>query len=106
MKNYRPLAPIKGSIALLVLAGTFTIAPGPAFSAEAWQAAFEDICSKVDTSGSLSAKELSTLVERADKLAPEIQASSDPSKKVYLRRLKNCRAMYEFMIETKTKSEK
>ncbi len=101
MKNHRLLSPIKEGITLLILAGMFTLVSGsPAIAAEAWQAAFEEICSKVDASGSLSAKELSALVERADKLAPEIQASNDPAKKVYLRRLKNCRAMYEFMIET------
>lgn len=109
MKKYRTLSltNMKERLSLLVLAGMFALAPGShVFAAEAWQAAFEDICSKVDASGSLSTKELATLVERADKLAPEIQASNDPSKKVYLRRLKNCRAMYEFMIETKKTSEK
>ncbi len=107
MKNNRLLSTVKVGISPLMLAGMLAAAPlSPVFAAEAWQAAFEDICSKVDASGSLSTKELSALIERADKLVPEIQASNDPAKKVYLRRLKNCRSMYEFMIETNKKSEK
>jgi hypothetical protein len=75
------------------------------WSAEKWQASFDDICSKVDVSGTLSVSELTALIEELDKLVPEIQASSIPSKKIYLQRLKKCRAMFQFMIDTKKSSE-
>jgi hypothetical protein len=71
-----------------------------------WKDSFDDICSKTQGSDSLSVKELSTLIERADKLMPEIQASDDPSKKIYLQRLKKCRALFEFMIDSKKGSGK
>lgn len=71
-----------------------------------WKDSFDDICSKTQGSDSLSVKELSSLIERSDKLMPEIQASDDPSKKIYLQRLKKCRALFVFMIESKKDSEK
>lgn len=71
-----------------------------------WKDAFDDICSKTQVSDTLSVQELSSLIERSDKLAPEIQASDDPSKKIYLQRLKKCKALFEFMIESKKGSEK
>ena len=72
----------------LALACLFTLSAVPAAPcAENWKNSFEDICSKVDTSSTLSIKELEALIDRADKLVPEIQKSEDPAKKVYLRRL-------------------
>jgi hypothetical protein len=98
---------IAKSIAALTLACLFTLAAVPvASSADGWKESFEDICSKVDASGNLSEKELTALVARADKLLPEIQAANDPSKKVYLQRLKKCRSMYEFMIDARKSSGK
>ena len=86
----------------LSLACLLTLAAVPnAHCAENWKDSFEDICAKVDASSTLSIKELEALMDRADKLAPEIQKSDDPAKKVYLRRLKNCRSMFEFSIDTK-----
>lgn len=86
----------------LVLGGMIGLAvASTAIAAEDWKASFEDICSKVDASQAMSAKELEALMEKADRLAPEIQKSEDPTKKVYLKRLKNCRSMYEFMLESK-----
>jgi hypothetical protein len=93
------IAPLLTGLALACL---FTLAVAPtAHCAENWKDSFEDVCSKVDTSSTLSIKELEGLIDRADKLAPEIQKSDDPAKKVYLRRLKNCRSMFEFTIDTK-----
>lgn len=80
-------------------------AAAPAFCEENWRASFDDLCSKVDSSGSLSVKDLAVLIERVDKLIPEIQASSDPSKKIFLQRIKRCRSLFEFMIESKKAPE-
>lgn len=75
-------------------------------AAEAWKDAFEDVCSKVDASQTLSVKELEALIERADKLLPEIQKSEDPAKKIYLKRLKSCRSIFEFSIDSKKSADK
>jgi hypothetical protein len=49
----------------------------------------------------MNVTELSGMVARLDKLAPEIGVSADPARKIYLQRLKKCRAMYQFMIDSK-----
>jgi hypothetical protein len=76
-------------------------AAAPAFCEENWRASFNDLCSKVDASSSMTVQDLTILIERVDKLVPEIQASSDPSKKIFLQRIKKCRSLFEFMIESK-----
>ena len=107
MKNF--LSPEQMTKRFIGFAAACLIAVAPlsaAWAAEDWKASFDDICSKVDVSGTMSAKELAALVDRADKLMPEIQASNDSHKKVYLQRLKKCRSMYQFMIETKSDTAK
>lgn len=80
----------------------FSLASAPAaFGAGNWKDSFEEICSKVDVSQTMSIKELEVLIEQSDKLAPEIQKSDDPAKKLYLKRLKNCRSLFEFSIDAK-----
>jgi len=84
---------------------TLAMIPAPS-AAGNWKDSFNDICSKTQASDTLSIKELSSLIEQSDKLMPEIQASDDPSKKIYVQRLKKCRALFEFMIESKKGAEK
>jgi len=84
---------------------TFSAVPA-AVAAETWKATFQEVCGKVDASQTLSVKEIEALIVEADKLAPEIQKSDDPSKKIYLKRLKNCRSVYEFMVDSKKSAGK
>lgn len=91
----------------LSMACAFVLAFAAAAAAtENWKGAFEDVCSKVDASQTMSIKELESLIQQADKLLPEIQKSEDPAKKIYLKRLKNCRSIFEFSIESKKNSGK
>jgi hypothetical protein len=71
-----------------------------------WKPAFEEICSKVQATDNLSTTEIAALIEKADKLLPVIQSSDSPSKKVYILRLKKCRSLFEFILDTKKSSEK
>lgn len=72
---------------------------------ENWKTAFDEICGKVQGADALSNQEISALMDKADKLMPDIQRSDDPAKKVYLQRLKKCRNMYDFMLETRKDSK-
>lgn len=74
--------------------------------AEDWKTAFEDICSQVQGADSLSQQQIEDMIKKADKILPEIQTSNDPGKKVYITRLKRCRGVYEFMLDTKKSSQK
>jgi len=94
---------IKGFIAACLL----TLATVSATAAQdSWKPSFEEICSKVQATDTLSTTEITALIEKADKLVPVIQASDSPSKKVYVMRLKKCRSLFEFILDTKKSSEK
>ncbi len=88
--------------AVLTLLCFLCAATAPSASAaESWKATFDEICGKVQGADSLSDRELTAMIEKADKILPEIQKSDDPAKKVYLQRLKKCRNLYEFMLDTR-----
>jgi hypothetical protein len=76
---------------------------GSATAEEAWRAEFDRLCGKTEQSMSLGAEELRQLVARCEKLRPEIEASADPQKKVFLRRLEACRKVFAFVIEASAK---
>lgn len=101
MKNYRPRHTIAKSFtgAAFALLTITTIA---------WPAdlksSFEKVCAQVDASQNLNTKEISSLIEQIDALRPEMEKSEDPAKKLYLQRIKKCRSVYEFVLESK-KSE-
>ncbi len=90
---------LTGALALLCI--LFAAAALSVSAAEPWKATFDEICGKVQGADSLSDRELTAMIEKADKILPEIQRSDDPAKKVYLQRLKKCRNLYEFMLDTR-----
>ena len=104
MKNIKLIhRATKGLIAACLLTLTTV---SPASAQDIWKPSFEEICSKVQATDNLSTAELAALIEKADKLIPVIQASDSPSKKVYVLRLKKCRSLFEFIIDTKKNAEK
>lgn len=84
---------------IITLLIVFLFAP-PVISGD-WHDEFEELCSKVQTAESLTLEEINSLIERVDTLLPKIEASDDPKKKVYIFRLKKCRAFFEYIIELK-----
>ena len=91
---------------LISLLTVIALSLSPVNAAENWKETFDEVCGKVQGADSLSDKEIAVLIEKADKIAPEIQKSDEPGKKVYLQRLKKCRAVYEFMLEARKNSGK
>ncbi len=77
--------------------------PAVARAQEDWKKEFEDICSQTQDAMTLSIDELKNLVERCDKLKPEIEKLEGPARKVYLRRLQLCRDLFYFVLESKQK---
>ncbi|MDP3297565.1 MAG: hypothetical protein Q8N09_08250 [Thermodesulfovibrionia bacterium] len=70
-----------------------------------WRVEFNDICSKTNTAMSLTKEELTSLIERCDKLKATIETLDETPKKVYLKRLQMCRDMFVFVIENIEKKE-
>ncbi len=106
MKKNLSMERIRKSCFCLVLACTLCAAMAPrAFAEESWKEAFDDVCGKVQFAENLTTQEIAALIEKADKILPEIEKSDDPGKKIFIMRLKKCRALYEFMIESRKSAE-
>jgi uncharacterized protein YkvS len=79
----------------------------PQFSAASsqddWKAEFADVCSKTDDPMVLSNAEVASLIERCDKLRPRIEKLDESAAKVYLKRLKMCKDLFVFVLESKSK---
>lgn len=78
----------------------FQLPPASSFAQEEWKAEFDDVCSKTTDSMSLTKAELKSLIDRCDKLKPRIERLDESAAKVYLKRLKMCRDLYLFVLET------
>ena len=94
---------VLGALALLTMAGH------SAYSAEGgdgWRKEFDDICGKTMAAQSLGTEELGRLVDRCDKLKPQIENLGESERKVYLRRLKMCRDLYRYVLDSKREEAK
>jgi hypothetical protein len=88
-------------------AGGSSVAAAEAPSAQgAWQKEFEDVCSKTQDAMTLSAGELADLVQRCDALLPQIEKLDDTRKKVYMGRLRRCRGLYAYVLDSKKNEKK
>ena len=72
---------------------------------EPWQKEFESVCVKTQDAMTLSQEELTDLIRRCDALQPQIEKLDETRKKVYLARLRMCRGLYAYVLDSK-KSEK
>ena len=69
---------------------------------EAWQQEFDQVCGKTQDAMSLTVDELKSLVVRCDTLEPKIEKLDETRRKVYQRRLKQCRGLYAYVLESKS----
>ena len=75
----------------------------PTHAGEDWKAEFESVCGLTDSAMSLKKDELRNLIDRCDKLKSAIESEEETVRKVYLRRLKSCRDLYVYMLESREK---
>ena len=73
---------------------------------ESWQKEFDDICSKTQDAMTFSVEELKALLQRCDALAPRLEKLDETRKKVYQRRLKQCRGLFAYVLESKQESQR
>jgi hypothetical protein len=103
-------------IAMLVLAAAVLLAlsslagrqcmpgtAGIAYGQDDWKTEFEAICGRTQEAAAMSIDELRTLVDRCDKLRPRIEQLDETRSKVYLKRLRMCRDLFAFVLESKEK---
>jgi hypothetical protein len=91
------------SIMLLAIVESITMVATPVIAEESWKETFEEICGQVQGAESMSDQQIAAMIEKADTLVPFIQVSVNPGKKVILLRLKRCRGVYEFLLDTRKK---
>jgi len=92
----------------IILAGGFSPLPwlhgwniARAVAGENWQQEFEAVCAKTDDPMSLSSEELRGFLARLDKLLPVVDKLDESTRKVYLKRIRSCRNLYAFVLESK-----
>jgi hypothetical protein len=73
---------------------------------ETWQKEFDSVCSRSQDAMSFSEEELATLIKRCDVLLPQIEKLDETRKKVYMGRLRMCRGLYAYVLESKRNEKK
>lgn len=95
--------------ALVALYGVCAIGgpvPGSGAAQEDWKKEFEDVCAKTQDAMIFSQEELTVLVQRCDALEPKIEKLDDTQKRVYLRRLRQCRGLFVYVLDSNKKEKK
>ncbi len=72
-----------------------------ALAQDDWKTEFESICARTQDAATIASDELKSLVDRCDKLKPSIEKLDESQKKVYLKRLKMCRDLLAFVLESR-----
>jgi hypothetical protein len=90
-----------GRYAFFLCLGVLLLGAGACHASDEWKTEFEAVCSKTDLLSEMPEPEITSLLERCDKLATTLDTENESFKKVYLRRLKNCRDLIQFMLDSK-----
>jgi len=78
----------------------------PASQLEAWHREFDDICSRTEDAMTYTPTELEALIRRCDALRPKLEKLDETRRKVYLERLRMCRGLYAYVLESKRNENK
>jgi len=82
---------------------------GNAYGQEEWKQEYADVCAKTQNAMLLTINELKEHIERCDTLQERISEldglEGGTARKVYGKRLKMCRDLYEFTLNYKEKKE-
>ena len=73
------------------------------YAQDDWKTEFADICSKTDDPMALTKQEVASLIERCDKLKSRIEKLDESTAKVYLSRLRVCRNLFAFVLDSKSR---
>ncbi|HEX9241374.1 MAG TPA: hypothetical protein VF875_02925 [Anaeromyxobacter sp.] len=70
---------------------------------EGWLVEFEAVCARTQDAMTLSDEELHALVGRCDQLKPKIEGLDPSRRKVWSKRLQQCRDLYQFVLDARVK---
>lgn len=103
---------VSSCVVWFAAAGSVSAASEPApqgaqaSATEAWQKEFDHVCSGTQDAMSFSEQDLVALIQRCDVLLPKIEKLDETRKKVYMGRLKMCRGLYAYVLESKRNEKK
>jgi hypothetical protein len=108
MRNKRGSLVIALAAALSVLSGIAVLSDSllasaaPAAAQDDWKREFEEICSQTQDVMFFTSEELDRLLNRCDALRPRIEKLDEQQKKIYLKRLRMCRDLFAYALESKS----
>ena len=66
---------------------------------DSWKTEFERICGRTEIATALSPEELRELISNSDELLELLAGIEDPGAKIYIFRLRNCKAFFEYALQ-------
>jgi len=79
-------------------------APQSETAQESWHKEFDELCSRTQDAMTLSEEQLAGLIRRCDAIAPQIDKLDASRRKVYGGRLRMCRGLYAYVLDSKKNS--
>ena len=76
-------------------------AEAPAAAKDDWRKEFDDVCSRTQDAMALQSEELRSLVARCDELKAAVDRLEESQRKVFSKRLRDCRAVYQFVLDSR-----
>lgn len=67
-----------------------------------WREEFDDICGRVETATEMSIEDLERILFRCRALEPRIETLPETPRKVIRRRLRMCRDLYRFVLDSRS----
>ncbi len=104
-KNLTPAAVVLVA-AFAFVAFTASVKPpfvssGPAYAQDDWKKEFDDVCAGTQDAMLFDPEKLKELVARCDALEPRIEKLDGSQRKVMLKRLRMCRDLYRYVLQSK-----
>lgn len=104
---------MRSTLVVSSVAAAALLAAAPLFAADAppkpptpveCKKLVDEVCAKTQDAMSLSGEELRELVARCDRLTPVVAAQPEPHRKVLGLRLRRCRDLYRFVLDTRERT--
>jgi hypothetical protein len=78
-----------------------SLGPPRALAEEDWRGEFDAICARTEEAMALPVEELRALMARCDALAPRLRSLDESTRKVFGRRLQQCRDLFRYVVESR-----
>jgi hypothetical protein len=81
----------------------FSCGPEVAHGQDDWRKTFNEVCGKTQNAMAYSPEELRDFIADSDLLLLDIDRLREPERTIYLKRLKRCKGLFVYVLESKEK---